>query len=46
MSSLVDMDEDSLVDNPGRTHIYYNPLVSSYEVKDRFIAGNVVAKSR
>ena len=44
MSSLVDMDEDSLVDNL-EGHIYYNPLVSSYEVKDRFIAGNVVAKA-
>ena len=44
MSSLVDMDEDSLVDNL-EGHIYYNPLVSSYEVRDRFIAGNVVAKA-
>ena len=44
MSSLVDMDKDSLVDNL-EGHIYYNPLVSSYEVKDRFIAGNVVAKA-
>lgn len=44
MSSLVDMDEDSLVDNL-EGHIYYNPLVSNYEVKDRFIAGNVVAKA-
>ena len=44
MSSLVDMDEDSLVDNL-EGHIYYNPLVSSYEVKDRFMAGNVVAKA-
>ena len=44
MSSLVDMDEDSLVDNL-EGHIDYNPLVSNYEVKDRFIAGNVVAKA-
>ena len=44
MSSLVDMDEDSLVDNL-EGHIYYNPLVSNYEIKDRFIAGNVVAKA-
>lgn len=44
MSSLVDMDEDSLVDNL-EGHIYYNPLVSNYEVRDRFIAGNVVAKA-
>ena len=44
MSSLVDMDEDALVDNL-EGHIYYNPLVSNYEIKDRFIAGNVVAKA-
>ena len=44
MASLVDMDEDSLVENL-EGHIYYNPLVSNYEIKDRFIAGNVVAKA-
>ena len=44
MSSLVDMDEDSLTENL-EEHIYYNPLVSNYEIKDRFIAGNVVAKA-
>ena len=44
MSSLVDMDEDALTENL-EGHIYYNPLVSNYEIKDRFIAGNVVAKA-
>lgn len=44
MSSLVDMDEDSLTENL-EGHIYYNPLVSNYEIKDRFIAGNVVSKA-
>ncbi len=44
MSSLVDMDEDAMVENLVG-HIYYNPLVSNYEIKDRFIAGNVVAKA-
>ena len=44
MSSLVDMDEDAMVENL-EGHIYYNPLVSNYEIKDRFIAGNVVAKA-
>ncbi len=44
MSSLVDMDESALTENLAG-HIYYNPLVSSYEVKDRFMAGNVVAKA-
>ena len=44
MSGLVDMDKDALVDNL-EGHIYYNPLVENYEIKDRFIAGNVVAKA-
>ena len=44
MSSLVDMDDDAMVENL-EGHIYYNPLVSNYEIKDRFIAGNVVAKA-
>ncbi|HRF85828.1 MAG TPA: helicase-related protein [Alloprevotella sp.] len=44
MSGLVDMDQDSLVDNL-EDHIFYNPLVENYEIKDRFIAGNVVAKA-
>ena len=44
MSSLVDMDEDAMVENLAG-HIYYNPLVRNYEIKDRFIAGNVVAKA-
>ena len=44
MSSLMDMDEDAMVENLAG-HIYYNPLVSNYEIKDRFIAGNVVAKA-
>ena len=44
MSGLVDMDEDTLTQNlEGR--IFYNPLVENYEIKDRFIAGNVVAKA-
>ena len=44
MSSLVDMDEDTIIRNL-EGHIYYNPLVENYEIKDRFIAGNVVAKA-
>ena len=27
-------------------HIYYNPLENNYEIKDRFIAGNVVEKAK
>ncbi len=44
MSELVDMDKDTLTENL-EGHIYYNPLVENYEIKDRFIAGNVVAKA-
>ena len=44
MSSLVDMDKASLLENL-EGHIFYNPLVENYEIKDRFIAGNVVAKA-
>ena len=44
MSSLVDMDEDALTENLAG-HIYYNPLAGNYEIKDRFIAGNVVKKA-
>ena len=44
MSSLVDMDQDTLTQNL-EGHIYYNPLVENYEIKDRLIAGNVVAKA-
>ena len=44
MSRLVDMTEDELVDNlKGR--IFYNPLVNNYEISDKFIAGNVIAKA-
>ncbi len=44
MSSLVNMDKASLLENL-EGHIFYNPLVENYEIKDRFIAGNVVAKA-
>ena len=44
MSSLVDMSEDAITENL-EGHIFYNPLVENYEIKDRFIAGNVVAKA-
>ena len=44
MSGLVDMDEDSLTESL-KGHIYYNPLVGNYEIKDRFVAGNVVKKA-
>ena len=44
MEQLVGMDEQQLVENLDG-HIYYNPLVSNYEIADRFIAGNVIAKA-
>ena len=44
MEALVGMDENQIVENL-QGHIYYNPLVSNYEIADRFIAGNVIAKA-
>jgi N12 class adenine-specific DNA methylase len=35
--------EEMLHDLQG--HIYYNPLISNYEVSDKFIAGNVIEKA-
>ena len=44
MESLSDNNREELIDAlKGR--IFYNPLAGSYEIKDRFIAGNVVAKA-
>ena len=44
MESLSDNNREELIDAlKGR--IFYNPLVGSYEIKDRFIAGNVVDKA-
>ena len=44
MESLSDNSRDELIDElKGR--IFYNPLSRGYEIKDRFIAGNVVDKA-
>lgn len=44
MESLADNSREELIDElKGR--IFYNPLVGGYEIKDRFIAGNVVDKA-
>lgn len=44
MQSLSGNSTDELIENlKGR--IYFNPLVDNYEIKDRFIAGNVVEKA-
>ena len=44
MTGLVDMSKENLIQSL-EGHIYYNPLVENYEIKDRFIAGNVVQKA-
>ena len=44
MTGLVDMSEENLIQSL-EGHIFYNPLVENYEIKDRFIAGNVVQKA-
>ena len=44
MAWLTSMDVSDLIQGlQGR--IYYNPLISGFEVKDRFIAGNVIEKA-
>ena len=44
MTGLVDMSEENLIQSL-EGHIYYNPLLENYEIKDKFIAGNVVQKA-
>ena len=44
MREITDTTEEELLDAlKGR--IFYNPLVTGYEIKDRFIAGNVIEKA-
>lgn len=45
MATLIDKSEEELTEElQGR--IYYNPLMKEYEIKDKFIAGNVVVKAK
>lgn len=44
MADLSDIDRRELL-NQLRNRIFYNPMMKNYEIKDRFIAGNVVAKA-
>ena len=44
MTGMVDMSEENMIESL-EGHIYYNPLAENYEIKDRFIAGNVVQKA-
>jgi len=44
MREITDSTEEGLLDAlKGR--VFYNPLVTGYEIKDRFIAGNVIEKA-
>ena len=44
METLCDYDRESLLKElDGR--IYFNPIIGNYEIRDRFIAGNVVDKA-
>ncbi len=44
MREITDSTEEEILDAlKGR--IFYNPLVTGYEIKDRFIAGNVIEKA-
>ena len=44
MRVITDNTEEELL-NALKGRIFYNPLVTGYEIKDRFIAGNVIEKA-
>ena len=44
MQGITDSTEEELL-NALKGRIFYNPLVTGYEIKDRFIAGNVIEKA-
>ncbi len=44
MRTMTDSPEEELL-TALQGRIYYNPLVEGYEIKDRFIAGNVIEKA-
>ena len=44
MREITDSTEEGLL-NALKGRIFYNPLVTCYEIKDRFIAGNVIEKA-
>ena len=43
MREITDSTEEELL-NALKGRVFYNPLVTGYEIKDRFIAGNVIEK--
>ena len=45
MSRLTDKSEDDIISEL-KGQIFYNPLSDNYEIRDKFIAGNVVEKVR
>ena len=44
MREIADSTEEELL-NALKGRVFYNPLVTGYEIKDRFIAGNVIEKA-
>ena len=44
MREITDSTEEELL-NALKERVFYNPLVTGYEIKDRFIAGNVIEKA-
>ena len=44
MREITDGTEEELL-QALKGRIFYNPLVTGYEIKDRFIAGNVIEKA-
>lgn len=44
MKDLSDIDRDDLL-RQLENRLFYNPMMRNYEIKDRFIAGNVAAKA-
>jgi len=44
MRAITDTTEEELL-HALQGRVFYNPLVSGYEIKDRFIAGNVIEKA-
>lgn len=44
MENLSDIGRQELLEQL-EEHIFYNPMMKSHEIKDRFIAGNVIAKA-
>ena len=43
--TLGNMSEEDIVESL-KDSLFYNPIVNNYEIKDRFLAGNVVLKSK